>query len=97
MIDILKQNLAYVLAIVVPAAFFLFGLFVKRSLGQKDFHFFGGDLCFTGCAIFSSTALRQIYLQKIADTSEIVLAFVEIVGFLFLWYVCLVLGRPKIA
>ena len=96
MIEILKHNLPYILAIVLPIGFFLVGLFVKRTMGQKDFHFFGGDLCFTGCALFATTALRQIFLRKLTDGPEIVVAFLEIGGSLVLWYVCLVLGRRKI-
>ena len=96
MIDILKENLSWIIPIVLPIGFFLVGLFVKFTMGQKDFHFFGGDLAFVGCAIFSSTALRQIFLQKLTDSSEIVLAFLEIAASLVIWYLCLILGRPKI-
>ena len=91
-IETIKHHLYWLLAIGQPLAFFLVNLYFKIRFGQRDFRFLGGDLALCGCAVFCATALRQIFLHKLDDSSEIVINVILLICSLGAWVLCLELG-----
>ena len=63
--------------------------------GQRNFHFLGGDTAFTGFAVVSGTALRQIYYSKLTEPGEIVISIVICGVALFAAIGCRAMGRHR--
>jgi hypothetical protein len=74
MVESIKANLHWLIPVVLPVGFFAISVGFKFLFGQRNFHFLGGDTAFTGCAVISGTALRQIYYSKLTDPGEIVIS-----------------------
>jgi hypothetical protein len=94
-VETLKQNLYWLVPIVLPPGFLLANVLMKLLMGQRQIHFLGADLTLCGCSLFSAIALRQILSRAVTEPSEIALAIFLIFVFLFLWAICLFLGRPQ--
>ncbi len=69
-VESIKQNLPWLLPVALPICFFAISVGFKFLFGQRNFHFLGGDTAFTGCAVVSGTALRQIYYSKLTEPGE---------------------------
>lgn len=95
MIQSLKENLHWLLPVVLPICFFAVSVWFKFMFGQRNFHFLGGDTAFTGFAVVSGTALRQIYYSKLAEPSEIVIAIVMCGLALLVAIGCWAMGRHR--
>jgi hypothetical protein len=63
--------------------------------GQRNFHFLGGDTAFTGFAVVSGTALRQIYYSKLTEPGEIVISVVICGVALLVAIGCWAMGRHR--
>ena len=91
----IKANLHWLLPVALPIGFFAISVGFKFLFGQRDFHFLGGDTAFTGCAVVSATALRQIYFSKLTEPGEIVISIL-MCGVAFLVAIgCWAMGRHR--
>jgi hypothetical protein len=94
-IDSIKANLHWLLPVVLPICFFAISVGFKFLFGQRNFHFLGGDTAFTGCAVVSATALRQIYFSKLTEPGEIVISILMCGLALVIAIVCWAMGRQR--
>ncbi len=95
MVESIKANLHWLIPVVLPVGFFAISVGFKFLFGQRNFHFLGGDTAFTGCAVISGTALRQIYYSKLTDPGEIVISVVMCGLALLIAIVCWAMGRHR--
>jgi hypothetical protein len=94
-IQSLKENLHWLLPVALPICLFAVSVWFKFLFGQRNFHFLGGDTAFTGFAVVSGTALRQIYYSKLTEPGEIVISILMCGAALLVAIVCWATGRRR--
>jgi hypothetical protein len=96
MLAFLSAHLAEVVPTTLPLAFVIVDSLLKLMLGQREFHFVGGDMALCGFALFLGTILQQLLRHSTVITDDaMVLAILKIVGVLILWFVILWIGSHK--
>lgn len=87
------KHLAEIVPTTLPFAFVIVDSLLKLMLGQREFHFVGGDMALCGLAVLAGTVLQQLlrhapYLNQEAT----VVAILGIVLAAVLWFVLLWIG-----
>ena len=90
------SSLSIIIPFILPGLFMGINYLMKSLLGESNFANLGADISFSGFSIYFTSLIRQVDLNKIQASHELV-AFILLLGFfLTSWIICLALCYRKV-